>query len=133
MSSMTVLGLDSAMTGCSVALIEKGQLKAERSRPDERGQAEILLPMVQETMAGARPVAGARGGGLDPRPRARTPGGPPRRTALFAPPRRDHAASADAMSVTDPAIVAAIQSDTATLAWLQGQCFDEPWGRVGFG
>ncbi len=36
-------------------------------------------------------------------------------------------------AVPDPAIVAAIQSDTATLAWLQGQCFDEPWGRVGFG
>ncbi|MBI1779240.1 MAG: GNAT family N-acetyltransferase [Proteobacteria bacterium] len=36
-------------------------------------------------------------------------------------------------AVTDPAIVAAIQSDTATLAWLQGQCFDDPWGRVGFG
>ena len=53
MSSMTVLGLDSAMTGCSVALIERGRLKAERSRPDERGQAEILLPMVEETMAAA--------------------------------------------------------------------------------
>jgi ribosomal-protein-alanine N-acetyltransferase len=37
------------------------------------------------------------------------------------------------MSIADPAIVAAIQSDTATLAWLQGQCFEEPWGRVGFG
>jgi ribosomal-protein-alanine N-acetyltransferase len=37
------------------------------------------------------------------------------------------------MSVADDAIVAAIQADTATLAWLQGQCFDEPWGRVGFG
>src|SRR5258708_34246540 len=53
MSSITVLGLDSALTGCSVALIARGELLAERRRLGERGQAESLLPLVEETMAAA--------------------------------------------------------------------------------
>jgi tRNA threonylcarbamoyladenosine biosynthesis protein TsaB len=53
MSSMLVLGLDSAMTGCSVALVLDGRLKAERRSAEERGQAAILLPLIEETMAAA--------------------------------------------------------------------------------
>ncbi|MBI1779241.1 MAG: tRNA (adenosine(37)-N6)-threonylcarbamoyltransferase complex dimerization subunit type 1 TsaB [Proteobacteria bacterium] len=53
MSSITVLGLDSALSGCSVALVAAGQLKAERHQAGERGQAECLLPMIEATMAAA--------------------------------------------------------------------------------
>ncbi len=53
MSSITVLGLDSALTGCSVALIARSELLAERRWLGERGQAESLLPLVEETMAAA--------------------------------------------------------------------------------
>jgi tRNA threonylcarbamoyladenosine biosynthesis protein TsaB len=48
---MRVLALDSATTACSAALWEDGRVRARRLSPMARGQAEALLPMVEQVMA----------------------------------------------------------------------------------
>lgn len=50
---MIILALDSATGACSVALAEDGRVLASRSAAAERGQAEILMPMVEAVMAEA--------------------------------------------------------------------------------
>ncbi len=48
---MNVLGLDTATTGCSVAVWSGGGIVAHRFEEMERGQAERLNPMIGEVMA----------------------------------------------------------------------------------
>jgi tRNA threonylcarbamoyladenosine biosynthesis protein TsaB len=48
-----VLGLDAASTACSAALLIDGRVAAERFAAMERGQAEALVPMIAEVLAGA--------------------------------------------------------------------------------
>ncbi len=50
---MLVLGLDTALNACSVALIEGDTVLAAQSEPGPRGQAERLLPMAQAVLARA--------------------------------------------------------------------------------
>ncbi len=48
-----VLGLDGALQGFSVALVEGPRLLARRAAPGPRGQAEAMVPMIQECLAEA--------------------------------------------------------------------------------
>ncbi len=50
---MLILALDSATEGCSVALWQDGTVLASRDQITGRGQAEILVPMVQAVRAEA--------------------------------------------------------------------------------
>lgn len=50
---MIILALDSTTGTCSVALADDGRVLASRSAAAERGQAEILMPMVEAVMAEA--------------------------------------------------------------------------------
>jgi tRNA threonylcarbamoyladenosine biosynthesis protein TsaB len=50
---MKVLALDSATGACSVAVTRGGAVLARRDAVRERGQAEVLLPMVEEALAEA--------------------------------------------------------------------------------
>jgi len=51
---MIVLGIDSALDTCSAALWQDGRMLARTVVPGARDQAERLVPIVQETMRGAR-------------------------------------------------------------------------------
>ncbi len=48
---LAILALDSALRGCSVALLGGGRLLAEEAWAGPHGQAERLVPMVQRVMA----------------------------------------------------------------------------------
>jgi tRNA threonylcarbamoyladenosine biosynthesis protein TsaB len=48
-----ILALDTALSACSVALVEDGQTLVSRVEPMARGQAERLAPMVNEVMVEA--------------------------------------------------------------------------------
>lgn len=50
---MIVLGIDTALDACSVALVRDDETLAELSAPMSRGQAERLAPMAQEVVAQA--------------------------------------------------------------------------------
>ncbi|MBC7906977.1 MAG: tRNA (adenosine(37)-N6)-threonylcarbamoyltransferase complex dimerization subunit type 1 TsaB [Rhodospirillaceae bacterium] len=50
---MKVLALDSATSACSAALWQDGIVVAQRFMQMERGQSEVLVPMVAEVMAEA--------------------------------------------------------------------------------
>jgi tRNA threonylcarbamoyladenosine biosynthesis protein TsaB len=50
---MIVLGLDTALAACSVAVTRDGEVLAAASEPMLRGHQERLAPMVQEVMAEA--------------------------------------------------------------------------------
>jgi tRNA threonylcarbamoyl adenosine modification protein YeaZ len=52
-----LLAIDSATAACSAALIENGEVIAERHELVGRGHAERLLPMIEEMLAGRRPSA----------------------------------------------------------------------------
>jgi tRNA threonylcarbamoyl adenosine modification protein YeaZ len=52
-----ILAIDSATAACSAALIEDGELVAERHELVGRGHAERLVPMIGELLAGRRPEA----------------------------------------------------------------------------
>ncbi|MGE5514220.1 MAG: tRNA (adenosine(37)-N6)-threonylcarbamoyltransferase complex dimerization subunit type 1 TsaB [Bacteroidota bacterium] len=58
---MKILALDSATSACSAALWQDGRILAHRFAEMARGQSEVLVPMVAETMA----EAGADFAGLD--------------------------------------------------------------------
>ncbi|MCE2509466.1 MAG: tRNA (adenosine(37)-N6)-threonylcarbamoyltransferase complex dimerization subunit type 1 TsaB [Alphaproteobacteria bacterium] len=58
---MKILAFDTAARACSAALFEDGRILASRLREMERGQAEVLLDVVQEVLA----EAGASFAGLD--------------------------------------------------------------------
>lgn len=47
---MLVLALDTATSGCSVALVEDGKTLAEKSAQMPRGQSEALMPMVKDVL-----------------------------------------------------------------------------------
>jgi tRNA threonylcarbamoyladenosine biosynthesis protein TsaB len=49
---MKILAVDTALGGCSVALLDDNQVAAHRCEAMERGHAEALAPMVQAAMAG---------------------------------------------------------------------------------
>lgn len=53
MVPMKVLALDSATSACSAALWQDGAVVAQRFMEMERGQSEVLVPMVAEVMAEA--------------------------------------------------------------------------------
>lgn len=53
---MKVLALDSATSACSAALWQDGAIVAQRFVEMERGQSEVLVPMVAEVMAEAGAV-----------------------------------------------------------------------------
>ena len=57
----TILGIDTATSGCSAALWRDGAVLARRAAEMPRGQSEALLPMIREVMA----EAGAGFGDLD--------------------------------------------------------------------
>lgn len=48
-----ILALDTAAAHCAAALVQGGQLRAERVEPMARGQAERLLPLASELLAEA--------------------------------------------------------------------------------
>jgi tRNA threonylcarbamoyladenosine biosynthesis protein TsaB len=50
-----LLVIDTATSACSVALIENGEVLAERHETIGRGHAELLLPMIESLLAGRRP------------------------------------------------------------------------------
>ena len=50
---MLVLGFDSAGAGASTAVLRDGTIVATRAAAMERGQAEILMPMIAATLADA--------------------------------------------------------------------------------
>lgn len=50
---MIVLGLDTALAACSVAVTRDGEIVAAASEPMLRGHQERLAPMVEEVMAAA--------------------------------------------------------------------------------
>lgn len=50
---MRLLAFDSALDGCSVAVLGGGRVLAHRRREEPRGQAEALVPLVQAAMAEA--------------------------------------------------------------------------------
>jgi tRNA threonylcarbamoyl adenosine modification protein YeaZ len=52
-----ILVIDSATAACSAALIDRGEVVAERYELVGRGHAERLLPMIEELIGGARPDA----------------------------------------------------------------------------
>ena len=49
---MKILAVDTALGGCSVALLEDGKILAHTFEAMDRGHAERLAPMVEETMRG---------------------------------------------------------------------------------
>src|SRR6201999_3092160 len=49
---MKLLACDTALGACSAALVEDGRVLAHRFAVMERGHAEALAPMVEETMTG---------------------------------------------------------------------------------
>ena len=51
---MKVLAIDTASSACSAAVATEGVVIAGRSEAMTRGQAEVLMPMVQEVMAAAK-------------------------------------------------------------------------------
>lgn len=51
---MLVLALDTATSGCSVALVADGKVLASRSAQMPRGQSEALMPMVMNVLGEAR-------------------------------------------------------------------------------
>lgn len=57
----TLLALDTATTGCSVCVWQGGRVLAAQAREMARGQAEALVPMVQDVLA----AAGVAPGQLD--------------------------------------------------------------------
>jgi len=59
---MMILGLDTAATACSVALWSDGRVLGQRSAAMARGQAEALMPMVDDLVTG---TPGAAYSGLD--------------------------------------------------------------------
>lgn len=52
-SPLTILALDTATTGCSLAVWRDGDVLAHEAREMSRGQAEVLLPMAQDVLASA--------------------------------------------------------------------------------
>jgi tRNA threonylcarbamoyl adenosine modification protein YeaZ len=52
-----ILVIDTATPACSIALIENGEILAERHEILGRGHAERLLPMIETLLAGRRPDA----------------------------------------------------------------------------
>jgi len=58
---MLILALDSALSGCSAAVVADGAMAAQRLSAAPRGQAEILPPLVAQVLA----EAGAAPGRLD--------------------------------------------------------------------
>ncbi|MCW5731906.1 MAG: tRNA (adenosine(37)-N6)-threonylcarbamoyltransferase complex dimerization subunit type 1 TsaB [Alphaproteobacteria bacterium] len=50
---MKLLAMDSALDGCSVAVLDGPRLLAHGRREEARGQAEALMPLVQAVMAEA--------------------------------------------------------------------------------
>jgi tRNA threonylcarbamoyladenosine biosynthesis protein TsaB len=54
----TILAMDCAAAKCSTALWRDGDVIAERGRDLDRGHAEILVPMLQETVAEAEVAYG---------------------------------------------------------------------------
>ncbi len=48
-----VLALDTALAGCSVAVVEDGQSLAAETRPMARGQAEALMPLIDSVLTRA--------------------------------------------------------------------------------
>ncbi|MCW5752706.1 MAG: tRNA (adenosine(37)-N6)-threonylcarbamoyltransferase complex dimerization subunit type 1 TsaB [Alphaproteobacteria bacterium] len=50
---MKLLAMDSALDGCSVAVLDGPRLLAHRRREEARGQAEALMPLVQAAMTEA--------------------------------------------------------------------------------
>lgn len=50
---LTVLGFDCAGTGCSAAVVTDGRVVARRATVMERGQAAMLLPMIDGVLAEA--------------------------------------------------------------------------------
>ncbi len=50
---MRILGLDAAFAGCSVAVSEDGQLRAERHAAAARGQSTVLATLLAETLRAA--------------------------------------------------------------------------------
>ena len=51
-----LLVIDSATAACSVALIDGDRLVDERHEVVGRGHAERLVPMIEEMLAGRRPI-----------------------------------------------------------------------------
>lgn len=51
---MKLLALDTALNACSVAIVEDGRLLARTVSPGGKGNAERLLPVLEETRAAAR-------------------------------------------------------------------------------
>lgn len=51
-----ILVIDSATEACSIALLESGQVIAERHEVVGRGHAERLMPMIAELLDGTRPA-----------------------------------------------------------------------------
>jgi tRNA threonylcarbamoyladenosine biosynthesis protein TsaB len=58
---MLVMGLDTALAFCSVAILRDGRVLADLSEPLEKGHAERLAPMAAEALA----IAGVRAGALN--------------------------------------------------------------------
>ncbi|MEM0948815.1 MAG: tRNA (adenosine(37)-N6)-threonylcarbamoyltransferase complex dimerization subunit type 1 TsaB [Pseudomonadota bacterium] len=52
-SSPTILAFDTSGKHCAAALMVRGDLVASRFEPMDRGQAERLLPLLEEVLAGA--------------------------------------------------------------------------------
>jgi len=52
-SSPVILAIDSATTGCSVCVVRGADVLARAAQEMARGQAEVLIPMVQEVLAQA--------------------------------------------------------------------------------
>jgi tRNA threonylcarbamoyl adenosine modification protein YeaZ len=50
---VTLLSFDAASTACSAAILADGRIVAERFEAMERGQAEVLVPMIADVLAQA--------------------------------------------------------------------------------
>lgn len=50
---MIILGLDTCLDACSVAVLERGAVRAQASHPMGRGHQEAIAPLVQAVMAEA--------------------------------------------------------------------------------
>lgn len=48
-----VLAFDTALNACSVAVVANGEVRASETRAMERGQAEVLVPMIEVAMRDA--------------------------------------------------------------------------------
>jgi tRNA threonylcarbamoyl adenosine modification protein YeaZ len=49
----TVLGFDTSAAHCAAAIVSNGRILAERAEPMARGQAERLMPLLEEVLAEA--------------------------------------------------------------------------------